>query len=131
MVTAATRVNYGQSTKLNSLSGFITLVGGSNTRAVTEGLGTITRLNIENSGAKVRTETTVTKIKKLNKEFSVSFSTPSGEISEEKFDIVVIATPLDVSNIEIEGVELPKDYKNLDRKFQVYLKLLRNFQEFS
>jgi len=53
---------------------------------------------------------TVTKIAvQGNSKYTLSVKDPEdNSISEESFDIVVIATPLEIANIELEGIDIPQ-----------------------
>lgn len=115
IVTALTRINYGQSMDLNALVGLIALIGSTDdVLSVVGGNNKVLEYAIWKSQSLLRYQSSVTKITKfssddnLNSYYSISYIDKDGnnQISE-KFDKIVIATPLEFANIEFEGFELP------------------------
>jgi len=125
LVVAIHRVNYGQNSSLNGLAGLVSLIGsGDNLFSVKGGNAQVIKKLLEAATAAVRTRTTVTAITKLgandntheneklahlyngdnNNNKGVRYLVKSrneeaGE-KEEVFDYVVIATPLELTDIE-------------------------------
>lgn len=97
---------------MSALPGYITLVGHSNTLGVIEGLSTIPSLCISHSNANLYLNTPIEKIQfQEPNSFTLFFNS-----SFENFDIVILAAPIELSNLNFEGVKIP--YKE-SREYQV------------
>jgi len=121
IVTGLTRVNYGQSMKLNALVGMIALAGStSDIRSVRGGNYQVMEYAVRTANALLHYRSRVTKVIRdpTTKRYSIEYIDEMSDVRTVKdFDYVVIATPLDLSGIQFEGFDLPRDM-NLP-KYQV------------
>ena len=112
LITGAIRMNYGQDTAVNSFTSFISLAGMQDGYlwSVVGGNWQIPQKLLEKSRATFHEEdiTAVTRVEKDGKiAYTVSStSTESGQTPSE-FDVVIVANPLNVSNVKYENFPTP------------------------
>ncbi len=111
-VNGASRNNYGQDAHLNALVNLVSLAGagmaGGYLCSVREGNSQLCQGLLRISGAKVRTNCRVSQIARFSEENEASWELllDSGEI--ERFDAVIVATPLEGANITLPENDLPE-----------------------
>lgn len=120
LVTPITRIIYSQNAGLGGFAGLSSLLGvyAGSVYHLTEGNDVLPRKLLEASNSKVELETKVDRITKTSKD---TFRIFVGDRYSD-FDAVIIATPLEIADIEIEGVE--KNWK--PREYQkIYIRLMK------
>jgi len=124
MATAITRINYGQTASIHALAGAVCLLAkGDSLFHPVEGFSTVLKAVLKTSTANVKLNHAVTRIVaskeqgKSNYKLTIKDMEKNSVIDQE-FDIVIIATPLEFADIEIEGTKLPEKVL-LERPFKV------------
>jgi len=111
LVTAIERVNYGQSPVMNAFAGFVGLVGsGKETLfSVDGGNGQVVEKLIKAAKAELHLRATVSSINTEGEsKYKIKYN-QAGQEHEEIFDAVVIATPLELTDISfLLGKEVVK-----------------------
>ena len=107
--------------QMNGFAGFVSLIASDNQPIyyINNGNITLCQKLISKSGAKLHLAKKVISISQIDKGYSVV--TSDGKL---EFDIVVIATPLEVADIEIENVKDMVDINSYNRKFVPYTKTI-------
>ncbi|KAK6544199.1 hypothetical protein TWF694_000902 [Orbilia ellipsospora] len=116
VIQASTRVNYASN--LGHIHGLETMVAMSTdgAMAITGGNWRIFHTMIEKSGSNILTETAVTNIEKIpeTRTWLVKAKKSNGEILEDEYDDVIIATPYQFSNITSQSIKAPEKIKYND-----------------
>lgn len=107
--------------QMNGFAGFVSLIASDNQPIyyINNGNKTLCQKLISKSGAKLHLAKKVISISQIDKGYNVA--TSDGKL---EFDIVVIATPLEVADIEIENVKDMVDINSYNRKFVPYTKTI-------
>jgi len=103
LVAGATRATYTQNTDIHTLAGAVSIFK-TNYLQVEGGNWKIASAFIENSKATLRTNSTVTKVVKQAKGYQVHFENETKLTEKRVFDYVVLATPEQLSFIEINSL---------------------------
>eukprot|EP01088_Endostelium_zonatum_P003814 TRINITY_DN15002_c0_g1_i1.p1 TRINITY_DN15002_c0_g1~~TRINITY_DN15002_c0_g1_i1.p1 ORF type:complete len:462 (-),score=84.65 TRINITY_DN15002_c0_g1_i1:60-1445(-) len=121
IISAVMRVNYGQDTFSNALAGYISLIGAeSNSLYSIEG-GNVQIIQnlLKSSTATIHLVSHVTNITSSNNKYTIHYHRQSSNLESADFDAVIIATPLEIANIDLQNVEnLDEEITHIDRKFQ-------------
>ncbi|PRP86811.1 prenylcysteine oxidase [Planoprotostelium fungivorum] len=116
--TVVTKINYGQNTNISALAGFLCFIGsGNEIVSVREGIASVWENVVKETSAIVRTDTMVNKIRRIENEGASKYIVEY-DGKADTFDVVVIATPLEFSGIDIEEGVLPVEAR-FQRKYQV------------
>jgi hypothetical protein len=107
--------------QMNGFAGFVSLIASDNQPIyyIKNGNKTLCQKLIEKSGAKLHLEKKVSRISQIDGGYSVEVNGKSQE-----FDIIVIATPLEVGDIEINNVVDMADIPSYNREFVPYTKTI-------
>ena len=121
LVTPIARIIYSQNASLGGFAGLSALLGifGNSIYNLKDGNQTLPQKLVEASNSKVELNTKVDVVEKLG---NGSFRVRAGE-TVSVFDAVVVATPLEVSNIVFDGVA---KQENQFREYQtIYVRLMK------
>lgn len=117
-VDGAARSIYAQDAALNAFASLIVMsaVGGSKQPfAVDGGNAQVCQHLLESAAAEVRLETAVNRISTQSTGDGPTYDIETEQGTGERFDAVCLATPLEVSDIEFENVDLPDNVA--DRRY--------------
>lgn len=117
-VDGGARSIYAQDSSMNAFASLIVMsaVGGSEQPfAVDGGNALVCRHLLDTAEAEIRLETPVDRISMLSTKDGPTYSIETGQGVDERFDAVCLATPLEVSDIEFENVDLPANVA--DRRY--------------
>ena len=110
-VAGVNAVNYDQSNvQMNALAGLVSLLPATDSRlfAIKGGNWQLAGATLEATGAHVRLNTTARTVQlQSDGTFQLTYETGEGATGAEMFDVVVIAAPLEGSDLDIQGVDLP------------------------
>jgi len=125
LIAGMTRVTYNQNVSdISALGGMISIIGsGSNLFNIVGGNYQICEKMVEKSKANIRLNEKVLKIDKTGNQYEVVSSSSKGLLQKNKYDIVVIASPLEHNGIEF-GFELPKYSKGVREYCKLYVTLV-------
>ena len=112
-VLPLTRTIYDQDMGLNAFAGFASILSASSSTYTTYGGNDVfVQTLFDNTNATVHLSTAVTEITKTKEGYDVGYENSkdkeaSRSTSTTTYDIVVIAAPIEFTNIDIRGVKLP------------------------
>ena len=117
LAAAINRVNYGQNCTLNALAGAVGLAGsGDDLRAIKNGNRQVIEKMFKKARAEILTKTSVMSIEKLD---TGSYQIHTQQSTSDHIcDAVVLATPLETSDIQLPKEILPRHLVN-SRRYQL------------
>jgi len=126
VISGMTRVTYNSNiTDISALGGLISIIGsGARLYTLEEGNYLVCEKIVQNSKATLILNSKVLKINKADSQYEVVSSSANGLLNKNKFDIVVIAAPIELNNIEF-GFDLAKNSKGVREYRKVHVTLVR------
>jgi len=126
IIAGMTRVTYNSNlTDISAFGGLISVVGsGARLYNIKNGNYLVCEKMIQNSKATLLLNTKVLKINKLDSQYEVVSSSTKGLMQKNNFDIVVIASPLELNGVEF-SFELRKNSKGVREYRKVYVTIVK------